>query len=366
MALWNNFPYSNVHELNLDWIIEKMKYLVDQWDSYGTDVSADAVAGSVPGATVDGDLKTGLTFHFTLVPGPEGQTGPQGISIVSASMNQDYELTLSFSDGTSWTSPSLRGDTGAGLQILDEYATLADLQTAHPTGSPGDAYLVGVSPTFNLYIWSSDSSAWVDGGSLTSPTPASSTPLMDGVAAVGTDTKYARGDHRHPSDTAKQDVLVSGTNIKTVNSESLLGSGDMSVQETLVSGTNIKTINNESLLGSGDISVQPELVSGTNIKTINSNSILGSGDLNIGGGLVGIDPDNLIRSNVNVKSGNPYTAEEDCIVVTQTARAGWIWCGLSITFGGTNAKTWFPLKAGQTIEAVSGSDTYVNVYGIKI
>ena len=53
MALWNNFPYSNVHELNLDWIIEKMKYLVDQWDSYGTDVSADAVAGSVPGATVD-------------------------------------------------------------------------------------------------------------------------------------------------------------------------------------------------------------------------------------------------------------------------------------------------------------------------
>jgi len=53
----------------------------------------------------------------------------------------------------------------------------------------------------------------------------------------------------------KQDVLVSGTNIKTINSTSLLGSGDVSVQETLVSGTNIKTINSTSLLGSGDISI---------------------------------------------------------------------------------------------------------------
>ena len=53
----------------------------------------------------------------------------------------------------------------------------------------------------------------------------------------------------------KQDTLVSGTSIKTVNSTSLLGSGDVAVQATLVSGTNIKTINNTSLLGSGNISI---------------------------------------------------------------------------------------------------------------
>ena len=53
----------------------------------------------------------------------------------------------------------------------------------------------------------------------------------------------------------KQATLISGTNIKTINSSSLLGSGDVAVQETLVSGTNIKTINGSSLLGSGDISV---------------------------------------------------------------------------------------------------------------
>jgi hypothetical protein len=52
---------------------------------------------------------------------------------------------------------------------------------------------------------------------------------------------------------AKQDTLVSGTNIKTINGATVLGSGDVAVQETLVSGTNIKTINGTSVLGSGDI-----------------------------------------------------------------------------------------------------------------
>lgn len=67
--------------------------------------------------------------------------------------------------------------------------------------------------------------------------------------------------------TSKQDVLISGTNIKTINSNSLLGSGNISVQDTLVSGTNIKTINGSSILGSGNISAGHSLgiVTGTNI-----------------------------------------------------------------------------------------------------
>ena len=68
---------------------------------------------------------------------------------------------------------------------------------------------------------------------------------------------------------SKQDLLVSGTNIKTVNSNSLLGSGNVAVQDTLVSGTNIKTINGNSLLGSGNLTINnsPSLgiVTGTNV-----------------------------------------------------------------------------------------------------
>lgn len=86
---------------------------------------------------------------------------------------------------------------------------------------------------------------------------------------------------------SKQDTLVSNTNIKTINSTTILGSGDIAVQPTLVSGTNIKTVNSATILGSGDIIVQPTLVSGTNIKTVNGNSLLGSGDLTISGGAGG-------------------------------------------------------------------------------
>lgn len=63
----------------------------------------------------------------------------------------------------------------------------------------------------------------------------------------------------------KQATLVSGTNIKTVNSTSLLGSGNVAVQETLVSGTNIKTINGSSVLGSGDLVVNSDPLGFTNI-----------------------------------------------------------------------------------------------------
>lgn len=38
--------------------------------------------------------------------------------------------------------------------------------------------------------------------------PATATPLMDGTGAVGSSVKYAREDHVHPSDTAKQDKAV--------------------------------------------------------------------------------------------------------------------------------------------------------------
>ena len=68
---------------------------------------------------------------------------------------------------------------------------------------------------------------------------------------------------------------------KSVTGANIIGSK----QDTLISGTNIKMVNSTTLLGSGNLAVQPTLVSGTNIKTINSNSILGSGDLVITGGV---------------------------------------------------------------------------------
>lgn len=61
---------------------------------------------------------------------------------------------------------------------------------------------------------------------------SSSTPFMDGVGSVGSANTVARGDHRHPSDTSRQEKLISGTNIKTINGQSVLGSGDIPILES--------------------------------------------------------------------------------------------------------------------------------------
>jgi len=80
---------------------------------------------------------------------------------------------------------------------------------------------------------------------------------------------------------ALQKELISGTNVKTVNGNSLLGSGNIAVQEILTSGTNVKTVNGNSLLGSGNVTVQETLISGVNVKTFNGTSLLGSGNIQI-------------------------------------------------------------------------------------
>ena len=63
----------------------------------------------------------------------------------------------------------------------------------------------------------------------TPPTASTTAPSMDGTASYGSGTSYARSNHVHPTDTSRQEVLVSGTNIKTINNESILGSGNISV-----------------------------------------------------------------------------------------------------------------------------------------
>lgn len=56
---------------------------------------------------------------------------------------------------------------------------------------------------------------------------ATASPAMNGTAAAGTSLRFARGDHVHPSDTTKQATLVSGSNIRTVNGNTLLGNTDI-------------------------------------------------------------------------------------------------------------------------------------------
>ena len=141
MAIWNNFPQVDTHELNLDWIIRQMNELIDEWKSVQTGVTASAEPGDTAEASVSGDLTTSLNFHFVLPRGDKGDEGPEGP----------------------------QGPSGNDFVILGLYATLADLQTAHPTGSAGDAYAVGDEDENTTYIWDIDQAAWVDVGPIRGP-----------------------------------------------------------------------------------------------------------------------------------------------------------------------------------------------------
>lgn len=144
------------------------------------------------------------------------------------------------------------------------------------------------------------------------------------------DGKQDKGDYATTTQlNGKQDTLVSGTNIKTVNGNSLLGEGNILIKSVDVDSslsttsenpvqnkvitnkvntieqsitnlsntmpTKVSDLTNDSgyitnaaltdLATKEEVSAkQDTLVSGTNIKTINGNSILGSGNISIGGG----------------------------------------------------------------------------------
>lgn len=66
------------------------------------------------------------------------------------------------------------------------------------------------------------------------PLGAISLPLSNGSAAIGKSDRYAKEDHIHPSDQSKQDKLVSGESIKTINNQSLLGEGNIITPDSKV------------------------------------------------------------------------------------------------------------------------------------
>jgi hypothetical protein len=157
---------------------------------------------------------------------------------------------------------------------------------------------------------------------------------MDGVATVGTSTTVARQDHVHPSDTSKQDTLVSGTTIKTINSTSVLGSGDIAVQATLVSGTSIKTVGGTTLLGSGDIPI-----------TDASKLPLAGGTMT--GAITALRETKVVMAanDIDLTAGNLFTTT--IVGATTLTVSNWLATGnansfiLELTNGGSAVVTWF-------------------------
>jgi hypothetical protein len=165
----------------------------------------------------------------------------------------------------------------------------------------------------------------------------------------------------------KQNTLVSGTSIKTVNGTSVLGSGNIQIDGGVVS---FNTRTGAITLGSSDVTTalgytpQPTLVSGTSIKTVNGNSVLGSGDIVIAGGVTSFNTRTgdiiLGSSDVTTALGfTPYNATNpdgyttNTGTVTSVSGTGTV-SGLTLT---GNVTTSGSLALGGTLSLTSGNVT---------
>lgn len=97
-----------------------------------------------------------------------------------------------------------------------------------PTDGIANGSKVREMDTGKDYRFDLSSAEWIEqpsgGGGGSAPAPYTDEPQMDGATSAGSSANYARGDHRHPSDTAKQNtalasaVTIGGQTYTTVES----------------------------------------------------------------------------------------------------------------------------------------------------
>lgn len=152
---------------------------------------------------------------------------------------------------------------------------------------------------------------------------------------------------------SKQDALVSATNIKTINSTSLLGSGNIDTPDTTYSATDfdIKDLTDSTSLRSSWTGKQDTLVSGTSIKTINSTSLLGSGNIAIEGGSGAFDyteTTNPLTTTNPTAIGATWinTTTGEIFVCIDATAGGNVWVG---TAGSSVGYLWTPSEITTTV-----------------
>lgn len=90
--------------------------------------------------------------------GPIGASGPTGAQGVQGDQGIPGSIGPSGPQG-------VQGDAGTVGTIIGSYDTLADLEAAVPTGTPGDFYYVAP----DLYIWNTATNSWTSVGPIAGP-----------------------------------------------------------------------------------------------------------------------------------------------------------------------------------------------------
>lgn len=103
--------------------------------------------------------------------GPKGDKGETGATGAQGPKGETGATGPTGPKGdTGATGPAgPKGDPGKDFTIKGYYATLAALQAAVTNPQPGDAYGIGAAEPYDIHVWDSVSSSWVDNGPIQGP-----------------------------------------------------------------------------------------------------------------------------------------------------------------------------------------------------
>lgn len=144
--------------------------------------------------------RTDAIFDFVLPKGDNGNaatitvgtvTSGQTASVINSGTSDAAVFNFVLPKGD-------QGDPGTGLTLKGSYATLADLETAHPTGTRGDAYFVEDDEC--VYLWDVDQSAWTNIGEIQGPKgETGATPSLSiGTVSEGPTSVNITGTAEYP------------------------------------------------------------------------------------------------------------------------------------------------------------------------
>lgn len=138
-------------------------------------------------------------------PGPRGETPKKGVHYwTDEDIDEIKGYILEKTDGIKSDVEGLQAQINEEAHFRGYLLTNAKIQALEAT--PNDFAYSAESGTKWVY---DAAEGWKDTGSLVPDqyTPASNaTPLVNGVASAGQSEEYARGDHRHPTDTTRVGV----------------------------------------------------------------------------------------------------------------------------------------------------------------
>lgn len=273
--------------------------------SGGTVTSVAATAGT--GISITGSpITTSGTLNITNTAPDQTVTLTAGTGISTSGTYPNFTITN--------TSPSSGGTVTSvtGTAPISSSGGTTPAISISQAGTSTDGYLS--STDWNTFNNKQPAGTYVTSVSATSPVTSSggTTPTIAMPAATTSVSGYLTSTDWNTFNN-KQDLLVSGTNIKTINSTSILGSGNLSVSATPAGSDTQVQYNNSGALGASSAFTYassaltaPNLVASNGLVS-NNNTVSASFTVPSGSSVMSVGPITVASGqSVTVPSGGRW------------------------------------------------------------